>query len=191
MTDHVALHAKMRSVPLASGISGLCAVPDGPGASALTIEAGVAASRGIEDALRQQSSASGQAAEVAGTPQPRSDTSVVSIANMVETEIFGFREMARLWEEDPVTREDVEEQLLTSWKEIQIACTFRVPRPREDGVQRSATHADRLAQQQQYAKCRAWASQCGLTDDEFHCKLEAVPTDQHQRGRASLPASLK
>ena len=49
---------------------------------------------------------------------------------------------------------------------------------------------DKLAQQQEYAKCKAWASHCGLTDDEFDYNLKAVPTEQHQRGRASLPTSL-
>ncbi len=191
MTDHVALHAVVRCVPRASSVPGFCAAPDGPVAEALTVEAGVAASHGAEDALCQQSSASGQAEEFSVSSQPRSDTPVASIATKVETEILGFREMAQLWEEDPVMRGDVEEQSLTAWKEIPVACGFRVVRPQEDGAQRRATPADKLAQQQKYAKCKAWASQCGLTDDEFHLNLHAVPTDKHQRGGAQLPAFLR
>ena len=90
-----------------------------------------------------------------------------------------------------MTRADVEEQSLTAWKEIPTACGFRVPQPQVNGVRRRATHADRLAQQQTYAKCRSWALQCGLTDEEFQSNLEAVPSDFNQRGVASLPAFLQ
>ena len=191
MTDHVALHAVVRRMPRVSALPGLCAAPDGPVAQAVTTEAGVVASPGTEGALRQQCSASGQAEEFTGSFQPRSDTPVVSIATKVETEILGFREMVRLWEEDPVMREDVEQQSLIAWKDIPVACGFRVVQPREDGARRWATPADKLAQQQKYAKCLAWASECGLTDAEFHSSLDAVPTDKHQRGGAALPGSLR
>ena len=88
-------------------------------------------------------------------------------------------------------RENVEQQSLTGWKDIPVACSFRVAQPQENGARRWATPADKAAQQQKYAKCLAWASQCGLTDDQFQANLRAVPTDFNRRGVADLPVSLK
>ena len=191
MTDHVALHAVVRSVPRASVVPGASAAPYGPVNKGLTSEAGVDASPAAEDTRLSSCSASGQAQESSGTGQPRSDTPVASIATKVETEIIGFREMVQLWEEDPLMREDVEQHCLTPWKEIPTVCGFRVVQPREDGARRWATPADKLAQQQKYAKCLAWASECGLTDAEFRSNLDAVPKANNRRGRAALPVSLQ
>ena len=88
-------------------------------------------------------------------------------------------------------RERIEQQSLTGWTDIPVACSFRVARPQENGARRRATPADKAAQQQKYAKCLAWASQCGLTDDQFQANLRAVPTDYNKRGVADLPVSLK
>ena len=191
MTDHVPLHAVVRGVPFTRGVPSLCAALDGPVAAASATEAGDVAIRRAGGTRRQQCSTPQPAEELPGSSQQRSDTPVVSIATDVQTEILEFRKMAQLWEEDPVSREDVQEQSLTAWKEIPTACGFRAAKPRRNGAQRWATPADKLAQQQQYAKCLAWASECGLTEAEFHSNLEAVPTDQRQRGGSALPASLR
>ena len=119
------------------------------------------------------------------------NTPVVSIAAIAEAEITRFWEMVQLWEEEPKMRDDVGQESLTAWEDIPIAFGFRVAQPRENGALRRATTADKTAQQQKYAKCLAWAPQCGLTDDQFQANLRAVPTDKHQCGVADLPDSLR
>jgi hypothetical protein len=172
-------------------ILGLHAEPDEPVDEILTTEPGGVASRGADGTQRQQRSDAVQAEESHDTSQLRSDTPVVSIAAKVEAEILGFNKMVQLWDEDPVTRENVDQKTLTDWKEIPVACGFRVLQPAEDGVQRWATAADKVAQQQKYAKCLAWALECRLTEPVFQKYLDAVPTNYHQRGVVDLPATLK
>ena len=133
----------------------------------------------------------GLAAESSGTWQPRSDIQVVVIGNKADAESIRFRKMLQLWEEDPVMRADVDQQSLTAWKDIPVACGFRVRKPRENGVQRWATRADKLAQQQQYAKCLMWALECGLTCTEFQSNLDAVPEDFNQRGGIQIPLTRR
>ena len=194
MTDHVALHTVVRRTELHAVVPpfpGLCAEPHERTAKTVTTEADGVASRGAEETQRQQYSAPIQAEESHDSFQLRPDTPVVSIATKVEAEILGFQKMLRLWDEDPVTREDVEQQILTDWKEVPVACGFRVAHPQDNGVRRWATPADKLAQQQKYAKCLAWAFECGLTDAEFKANLAAVPTKSNQRGVTALPAYMR
>ena len=186
-TDHVALHAIVRRVPLLSFVPPVCAAPDLTEAQTSTPGAGRA-----EDILQQQCQATGQMRESADVCQQKAESPVTSIAASAETEIKRFREMVQLLEEDPMMRENVvEQQSLTGWENIPVACSFRVARPRHNGAPRRATPADKVAQQQKYAKCLAWASQCGLTDDQFQANLRAVPTDKNKRGVANLPVSWK
>ena len=115
---------------------------------------------------------------------------VVAIASAVATEAMRFRVLIRCCEEDPLQREEVDDELLIPWRNIPSACGFKVYRPQDDGVQRRATQADKLAQQRRYAKACAWASQCGLSEAELRAKLKQVPAGRNQRGRSGLPAAL-
>ena len=121
----------------------------------------------------------------------RQDVQVVVIASAVETEVTRFQELVRRCQEDPMQREDLEEESLTPWTDIPVFCAFRIVHPRQDGKQRWATPADKLEQRQKYAKCRDWALHCGLSEDEFEAKLKGAPAVYSQRGHAGLPACLR
>ena len=79
-------------------------------------------------------------------------------------------------------REDLQEDLLIPWNEVPMDCGFRVL---------GATGADKEAQRQRYSKCKAWALQCGLSEDEFQLKLAGVATVPAPLGRAGLAACLR
>ena len=85
------------------------------------------------------------------------------------------KELLQLCQENPLEREDLEPDSLPLWEDVPLDCKFRVKFPSHRGVQRRATDADKLAQRQGYAKCKAWALQCGLSEEEFTWKIH-VPT---------------
>lgn len=107
----------------------------------------------------------------------------------VEREIFSFRAMVQLWQEDPIMRGNVKQRFLIAWEDIPTLCGFRVFKPKP--CRRPATHTDKLRQQQKYTKCRTWASECGLTEDEFISNLKKVPKEHQQRGLFQLPVLLR
>ena len=100
------------------------------------------------------------------------------------------KELLQLCQENPLEREDLEPDSLPLWEDVPLDCKFRVKFPSHRGVQRRATDADKLAQRQGYAKCKAWALQCGLSEEEFTRKIKGVPP-VCQRGRVCLPPSLR
>ena len=189
-TDHVALRAVVRMVPRhVSLIQGPRpqGLPDGGEAAPNPVSPGL-----VKEVGPCQISGSSSSLTETSDAQKRSrDVQVVVIASAVETEATRFHELVRLCQEDPMQREDVEEESLTPWKDIPLDRAFRVIQPSERGVQRWATPADKQAQRQRYAKCKNWALQCGLRESEFQSKVEGVPTDKSQRGQAGLPACLR
>ena len=185
-TDHVALQAVLRKVS------------QGPRRRARAQSAGgqvpaVTASADAGAAAGQSSSSSFSipATASSGTGKQRQDVDLVRIANAVDAASASFHQLIQLCEEDPCERDDLEEESLPNWTDIPMFCGFRILRPLDNGVRRSATPADKLAQRQQYAKCRTWIQQCDLSESEFRAMLEDVPTDRNQRGRAELPQCLQ
>ena len=83
-------------------------------------------------------------------------------------------------------REDLEKDSLMPWEDVPLACGFRVPFPRLSGVKRRATAKDQKAQRQRYAKCKVWASQCGLLESEFQSILDRVSSSRDRRKGAGL-----
>ena len=190
LTDHVALRVVVRKVPRRASLLQL------PGPQGLPDDGEPApnptsASLAKEVKPCQLSGASGSRTEATDAHKRSQDVQVVVIANAVETAVTRFQELVRRCQEDPVQREDLEENSLTPWKDVPEACGFRISRRRDGGANPRATAADKEAQRQRYAKCKVWALQCGLSESEFQSQLDGVPADKHQRGLAGLPACLR
>jgi hypothetical protein len=189
-TDHVALRAVVRMVPRRvpflqdPGPQGL---PDGEEAAFDLMSASLKKEVGP----CQISGASGSLTESFDVHKHSEDLQVVVIASAAETAITRFQHLVRLCQEDPMQREDLEEDSLMPWKDVPVACAFRKIQTRRGRAQRRrVTPADKQAQRQRYAKCKIWALQCGLSESEFQSILKGK-TSTIQRGHDGLPACLR
>ena len=121
------------------------------------------------------------------------------IANTVEIQVRAFKEMLPLWQEDPMRRSHVEQRFRIPWEDIPVACGFRRssqtgrPRISTNGKRRRLVGKDRLEQESNYAKCSAWASECGLSNEEFRTLLQTTESQSDCRKRtiSQLPYFLR
>ena len=189
MTDHVALHAVVRMVPFATipsqiniGVRDPAAVEAGP------MEKASATSSSVGDPQNQLTNIPNKGHNLFGL---RPKVQVVAIGSVVGTEAMRFHELVNRCQEDPTQRPDMAVEMLKPWPDIPLSCGFRILQPGVQGARRRATPADKLAQQQQYAKACAWAAECGLSEDELRSKLEDVPSNKAQRGFNGVRHALR
>jgi hypothetical protein len=189
MTDHVALHAVVRMVPFATipsqiniGVREPAAVEAGP------MEKASASSSSVGDRQNQLANISNKSHNLFGL---RPKVQVVAIGSVVGTEAMRFHELVNRCQEDPTQRPDMAVEMLKPWPDIPLSCGFRILQPGAQGARRRATPADKLAQQQQYAKACSWAAECGLSEDELRSMLEDVPCNNNIRGFTGVRAALR